>query len=150
MDIVHRRGRLFPARSGTLWGAPGIPLHCCHAEGSRHLPVGVARGRVKALSPHRQSRILSRVLPGLRLGWCSPRGVNPAGALIQIFTDCRRSSAGLGAVFPLGKVLSHANFIFIMSQLGRHGSIYSIYFTGEQTEARGCSLSCRGHAGGAV
>lgn len=74
VDIVHRRGRLFPARSGTLWGAPGIPLHCRHAEGSRHLPVGVVRGRVKALSPHRQSRILSRDLPGLRLGRCSPRG----------------------------------------------------------------------------
>lgn len=101
MDIVHRRGRLFPARSGTLWGAPGIPLHCRHAEGSRHLPVGVARGRVKALSPHRQSRILSRGLPGLRLGRCSPRGVNLEWS-VSLFLQQRRFLQTAGGAVRAG------------------------------------------------
>lgn len=105
MDITHCSGQLFPAQSRTLWGASGIPLYSYHAEGSRHLPVGAMRGRVKALKstrtePDSEPEQPSRPPPGMVL---------PAGALIPCFTFPPAEKVLQtveGAVWPRGCLFS--------------------------------------------
>lgn len=51
MNTTRCSEELCPAQSMALWGALGVPLYCYHTGGSRHLPVGLMKGNVKAHSP---------------------------------------------------------------------------------------------------